>query len=253
MPGEPLIELKNVTVRHGTQTILNDMSLTVHEGEIIGLVFTHGTGKSTLLRAAAGFFRPDEGQIFYRGRDVATFDFDEEARFQAKTGFVFQNGGLLVNTNVYDNVALPLRYHTDLDEAEIEGTVQGMLGLVGMADAGDRFPFELTIVKQKLVALARALVVHPEIVFYDNFFKGTETAAWQTLTTLVRQLRTTMDLAWMLVLESDPDTYHIADRLCVIENGRVLEMSAPDTLKKSKDARVSRVFQAIDFRNLESG
>src|SRR5207253_2276137 len=121
-----------------------------------------------------GFFKPDEGQVLYRGRDIAAFSFDEEREFQRATGFIFQNGGLLVNTRIYDNVAMPLRYDPALSDAEIDAKVREALATVGMSDAADRFPWELTVARQKLCTLARALVRDPQVIFYDNFFKGTE-------------------------------------------------------------------------------
>lgn len=251
--GEPLIELRNVTVKRDGATILDNVSFTVHEGEIFGVVFVHGTGKSTLLRVAAGFFKPEVGEVLYRGRNMYDLSFKEEVAHQYKTGFVFQNGGLLVNTKVYDNVALPLRYHADLSEQEIEGAVISTLGMVGASKFATSFPYQLTVAKQKLVTLARALVRDPEIIFYDNFFKGADLVAWTTLTKIVRQLRATRNVAWVLMLEADPETYPIADRLCVVEDGRVLDTNAPEAIKRSKDVRVSRVFQALMLDDEEPG
>jgi len=99
---ETILELEHVTAVSDGVKILDDVSLAIREGEILGLVFVKGVGKSTLLRVASGFFAPTEGRVLYRGRDIRTFDFVERQRFQAKTGFVFQSGGLLVNTKCYD-------------------------------------------------------------------------------------------------------------------------------------------------------
>jgi phospholipid/cholesterol/gamma-HCH transport system ATP-binding protein len=252
MPGETLIELRHVTVNQGGQKLLDDVSFSVREGEVFGLVFVHGTGKSTLLRVASGFFTPEHGEVLWRGRRISDFSFEEERSFQARTGFVFQNGGLLVNTNVFDNVALPLRYHTDTSEREIEKKVMAALETVGMASFAQRFPWQLTMAKQKLVTLARALVRDPEVICFDNFVTGTDVVAWQTMNRVVRQQRATRGIAWVLVLEADPDTYQIADRLCIIEDGHVLEVNAPKTIRESKDIRVSRVFKTMDFGEFDA-
>ncbi|HVY61443.1 MAG TPA: ATP-binding cassette domain-containing protein [Planctomycetota bacterium] len=247
-PAEPpIIEIRGLTVRNGAQTLLDGINLELHAGEILGLVFAQGLGKSTLLRAASGFFRPEAGQVLYKGRDIATFGYEEERAFQRATGFVFQNGGLLVNTKVYDNVALPLRYEPGLSDAQIDAKVRESLATVGMADAADRFPWELTVARQKLCTLARALVREPQLIFFDNFFKGTEPDLWYNLIKLVRQLRNTRHLGWVLVLEADPTVYSIADRLAIIEHGKVLEVSSPNELRKSKDVRITGVFRTIDW------
>ncbi len=247
MPGAPLVELRNVTVRREGQTLLDDVCLTVHEGETVGVIFAHGRGRSTLLRIASGFFAPDSGAVFYRGRRMASLAFRDEIEMQRRIGFIFQNGGLLLNQRVSDNVALPLRYHTELSDEEIEARVRDALELVGMAQYASRFPYELGVAKQKLVTLARALVREPEIILYDNFYQGADLAAWETLTRLVRQLRATRNMAWLLILEADPQIYPIVEQLCIIEDGRVLATSSPTEMASSADLRVSRVTRALDL------
>lgn len=244
----PLIELRHVTVRaHDGHDVLHGISLALGEGEVLGLVFVHGTGKTTLLRAASGFFKPDAGAVLFRGRPVHDLDFAGDQALQSKIGFVFQNGGLLVNTRVFDNVALPLRYHTRLGEKEIEGRVGAALAQVGMEAAAQKFPWELTVARQKLVGLARALVREPEVILFDNFVTGTETGVWELMIRTVRQARAGRRVAWMLVLEADPDVYALADRIAVIEDGRLLAIDEPRKLEASADARVRHVFRATDF------
>lgn len=251
--GEPIIELRNVTIiADDGHKVLDDVSLSLFEGEILGLVFAHGTGKTTLLRVASGFFPPSSGEVLWRGRDIRTLGFDEQLEFQWRTGFVFQNGGLLVNTRIEDNIALPLRYQAKLDEEEIAKRVAQALEQVGMADRAQRFPFELTIGRQKLATLARALVRDPEVIFFDNFTVGAEAVIWQSLTRLVRWLRVNKRMSFLLVMGSDPASFAIADRLCIIEDGRIQATGTQSTLRASTDQRISRVFRTIDFSD-ESG
>lgn len=246
-PGEVLIELKGVTVRNGPQVLVDHVDLQVRQGEIVGIVFAKGVGRSTILRVAAGFFKPDEGQVLFNGRNVAEMTFDEEREFQTRTGFIFQNGGLLVNTKVYDNVALSLRYDPKLTDADIDQKVKAALTTVGMLEAADKFPWELSIARQKLCALARALVREPTLIFYDGFATGTEPDVWHLITRLVRQLRASRGIAWVLVMEPDPGIYPIADRLAVIEHGKILEIARPNQLKESKDVRVTGMFKTVEF------
>jgi phospholipid/cholesterol/gamma-HCH transport system ATP-binding protein len=157
-----------------------------------------------------------------------------------------------VNTKVFDNLALPLRYHGGLSEAEIERRVMAALESVGMTAAAHRFPFELTIARQKLCTLARALVRDAEAVFFDNFVTGTEATVFHTLTRLVRNTRSRRGTAWMLVLESDASIFPIADRICVFEDGKLIETSTPKALRESGDVRVSRLFHAANLADEET-
>jgi phospholipid/cholesterol/gamma-HCH transport system ATP-binding protein len=247
MPGEILLELDKVTISRRGARVLDGLSLELRAKEILGIVFVHGVGRSTLLRVAAGLLAPDAGSVLWRGKEVSTLGLADLARFREKTAMVFSNGGLLVNTTCFNNIALPLRYHTKLSEAEVEKRAMDALSFVGLPQVRDRFPWELTIGQVRLVALARALVREPEIIFFDNFFQGSEGVMWRKLTRAVLDARAQRGTSFVLILESDPSVYPLADRLCVIEDGRVLETSAPSTMRRSKDKRVSGIFQIGAF------
>lgn len=247
-----LLELDRIAVTRGDARVLDGITLDVRAGEVLGLVFTHGMGKTTLLHVAGGLLEPDAGEVRWRGRPLAALSGAELATFREKTAIVFQGGGLFVNTTCFNNVALPLRYHTRLSEPEIEDRVRAALATVGMEDARDRFPWELSAAKQRLVGLARALIRDPELVLFDDFTQGAEAVAWRRLTRVVLEARTRRGTAFVLVLEADPSVYALADRLCVIEDGRVLETSAPHAMRASHDQRVSGIFRT-DHLGLEEG
>jgi len=178
---ETIIEIKNLTVRNGAQVLIDNVSLSFQAGRDHGPRLRAGIGKSTLLRASCGFFRPDGGQVLYRGRDVATLGYQEERDFQANTGFVFQNGGLLVNTKIYDNVAMPLRYRPELSEAEVDSRVRTALATVAWPTPRTGSPgSSRSRARSSARSRARSCATRA-IIFYDNFFKGTEVAVWQSL------------------------------------------------------------------------
>lgn len=240
--SEIIVELHDVSIARRGKPVLAGVNLEIRAREVLGVVFVRGVGRSTLLQVATGLLAPDSGEVSYRGKPVLGMSPREVDAFRKATAVVFGEGGLLVNTTCFNNIALPLRYHTKLTEAEIEDKVMDTLAQVGMREARDHFPWELTVGKQRLVALARALVRDPELVFFDNFFQGSEPLAWKKLSRCMLESRAQRGVSFVLVLEADPNVYSLADRLCVIEDGHVLETSAPETLKESKNKRVTGIF-----------
>jgi phospholipid/cholesterol/gamma-HCH transport system ATP-binding protein len=240
--NEVVLELRDVSIARRGKPVLVRVNLEVRAREALGVVFLRGGGRSTLLSVASGLLAPDSGEVLYRGRPLSSLGTREVDAFRKATAMVFEHGGLLVNTTCFNNVALPLRYHTRLPEDEIEVKVMDLLGVVGMREARDHFPWELTIGKQRLVALARALAREPELIFFDNFFQGSEPLAWRKLTRVMQESRERRGTAFVLVLEADPTVYSLADRLLVIEDGHVLEAGAPQSLKESKNKRVTGIF-----------
>ena len=227
VPGDPLLEFHRVTVRDDDVPVLTEVSLTVHEAEIVGLVFQQGTGKTHLLHVGAGLLEPTEGEIVYRGRRLA-----ELPRSPPKIGMVFEDeGGLLANLSVHDNIALPLRFHTAKPESEIETKVDEVLSVIGMEDAGPRFPWQLTRDRQRLVALARALSYEPELVLVDDYFLGTDADAFHRMGETIGLAREAYEMAFLLVMEAAPDDFGVADRLCLVDHGMVLDLDRESMLR----------------------
>ncbi|MBX3250879.1 MAG: ATP-binding cassette domain-containing protein [Myxococcales bacterium] len=220
MPQAPLLELHRVSLRDGDQAVLTDVSLTVNEAEVVGVVLQHGAGKSVLLRVASGLLPPTSGAVIYRGRRI-----EELPASPPKLGFVFEDdGGLLANLSLFDNVALPLRYHFDLDDHALEAKVREVLGLVGLDEHTHRMPFELTRDRQRLAALARAIAYEPELIFVDDFYVSAEADEQ------VRRMQESIDIAreahgtaFLLAMEAGGDA-SVADRLCLVDHGAVLEL-----------------------------
>lgn len=222
MPGAPLLELHRVGFDDEGRAILADVSLTVHEGEVLGVVLQHGSGKSLLLSIASGLVEPTRGEVVFRGRRIA-----ELPTSPPKLGFVFENeGGLFANLSVFDNVALPLRFHFAHTDAEIETKVQEVLGLVGLEDDATRMPWQLTGDRQRLAALARAIVYQPELVFIDDFYVNADQDAFRRLQESVAITREAYGTAFLLAVDGSGD-FGITDRLCLVDLGTVLELERP--------------------------
>jgi len=221
----PLLELHRVCFTSGEQPVLTDVSLTVHEQEIVGVVFQQGIGKSALLRIGAGLLRPTSGEVVFRGKRLA-----EQLRGKPELGMVFEDGALMENTTVFDNVALPLRFHTGESEETIAQKVDEVLSVVGMEHAKSRFPWQLTRDRARLVALARAMIYEPALIFVDDFFQGADAEAFSRMSEAVSMTREAYETAFLLVMEATPDSFGIADRLCLVDHGMVLELDRPSML-----------------------
>ncbi len=226
VPGDPLLEFHRVSIRDGDEPILTEVSLTVHEAEIVGLVFQQGMGKTHLLYAGAGLIEPTAGEVVYRGKRLSDLP-----RVPPKIGLVFEgDGGLLANLSVYDNIALPLRFHTDRSEEEIRTKVEEVLAVTGMDGSAKQLPWQLTRDRQRLVALARALVYEPELIFIDDYFIGTDADAFHRMSETIGLAREAYETAFLLVMEAAPDDFGVADRLCLVDHGAVLELDRPSLL-----------------------
>lgn len=222
MPGAPLLELHRVGFDDDGRAILADVSFTVHEQEILGVALQHGAGKSLLLSIASGLVPPSRGEVVFRGRRIA-----ELPPSPPKLGFVFEDdGGLLANLSVFDNVALPLRFHFALTETEIDAKVREALGLVGLEDDAARMPWQLTSDRQRLASLARASVYEPELVLIDDFYLNADQDAFRRMQDSVAILREAHGTAFLLAVDGGGE-FGIADRLCLVDLGSVLELERP--------------------------
>jgi phospholipid/cholesterol/gamma-HCH transport system ATP-binding protein len=218
---EPLLELHRICLVGNGQALLHEVSLTVHEREIVGLVFQHGIGKTSLLRIGAGLLRPTSGEVIFRGQRVGDLD-PQDAPF----GFVFRDGGLLGNLSLRENLALPLRYHTQLTEEAVMADVEEALRGVGLEEQADKLPFELPRDAVRLATLARDLMRRPSLVFIDDFFRGGDLEAFRRLEERVVLARKEHGTSFLLVLEPT-DGFGCADRLCLVDHGAVLETLRP--------------------------
>jgi ABC-type transporter Mla maintaining outer membrane lipid asymmetry ATPase subunit MlaF len=199
----PLLELVHVHVRVGDELFLDDVDLVVEAGESVAMVVPHA--RSTILEVAAGLRPPLSGEVLFRGKPMAKALTDTVGG--PRLGFVFQNGGLLENTPVFENVALPIRYHEAPAEAVVRERVLLALSEVGLEALAHRFPYQISSGQQRLVALARALVIAPELVFVDDLHRGASVETWDRFTQAMahaRQKHATGFLSVMAVADGTP-------------------------------------------------
>jgi phospholipid/cholesterol/gamma-HCH transport system ATP-binding protein len=239
-----LIELKNVTNQFGSQVVHDHVSLTLNENETLGLVGGSGSGKSVLLRTMLGLNRPRTGKVLVEGKDLYARPDQERLDIQKKWGVLFQNGALFSGLSVLDNVALPLREHTDLKPGAVEDLALLKLKMVGLKDeAADKRPSELSGGMITRAAVARAMALDPDILFLDEPTGALDPVAASALDELMQTLRDILKLS-ILIITHDPNTLvKVCDRIAMIVDKKI-EAGTLDQMLKSKTPKVREYFHS---------
>ena len=246
--AEPLIEVKGLVNRFGAQTVHDHLDMTLNRGEILGLVGGSGSGKSVLLRTVLGLNASKEGEILIDGVDILKLSADEKLDMQKRWGVLFQNGALFSGMTVLDNVALPLREHTGLPQAEIDDLARLKLQMVGLKpEAAGKYPSQLSGGMVKRAALARALALDPEMLFFDEPTAGLDPIAAAAFDQLTTSLRDAMNLS-VLIITHDLDTLTgICDRIAMLVDKKV-ETGTLDDMLKSTHPWIKEYFQGPRMR-----
>ena len=248
MPTEsltPLVELRNLTFGYGDRAILDNVSLTVPRGKVTALMGASGGGKTTVLRLIGGQIRAQRGQTLFDGQDVTTMGAKALYAARRRMGMLFQFGALFTDMSVFDNVAFPLREHTQLPDAMVRDIVLMKLNAVGLRGARDLMPSELSGGMARRVALARAIALDPELVMYDEPFAGLDPISLGTAARLIRQLNDAMGLTSIVVSHDLDETFHIADQVIVLANGKIAAQGTPDEVRNSQDPLVHQFVNAL--------
>jgi phospholipid/cholesterol/gamma-HCH transport system ATP-binding protein len=237
-----LIELKNVTNRFGDQVVHDGVNLVLHEDETLGLVGGSGSGKSVLLRTMLGLHKPDSGQVLVQGTDLYLLSPEDMLPIQKQWGVLFQNGALFSGLTVLDNVAFPLREHTDLSPKTIEDLSRAKLEMAGLQpDSADKYPAALSGGMTTRAGLARAIALDPKALFLDEPTGALDPISAGSLDELMRSLRKVLRLS-ILIITHDPNTLvKVCDRVSLIAHRRV-ESGTLDELLKSSDPEIQAYF-----------
>ena len=243
-PAPALVELRDVRFGYGERLILDGISLTVPRGKVTALMGASGGGKTTVLRLIGGQYRAQSGSLRFDGQEVAQLDATGLYAVRRRMGMLFQFGALFTDLSVFDNVAFPLREHTALSEAMIRDIVLMKLEAVGLRGARDLMPSEVSGGMARRVALARAIALDPELVMYDEPFAGLDPISLGTAARLIRQLNDTLGLTSIIVSHDLDETFHIADQVIVLANGRIAAQGTPDEVRRSTDPLVHQFVTA---------
>jgi phospholipid/cholesterol/gamma-HCH transport system ATP-binding protein len=238
-PGA-IIEVRDLVMAYGERRILDGVSFCVPEGLVTVILGGSGSGKSTLLRHLIGLQRPSRGQILVRGRDVAAMGSAELTEVRKRMGILFQSGALLNSMSIGDNVALPLREHTLLQESTIQIMARIKLQLVGLAGFEDFMPAQLSGGMKKRAGLARAMAMDPEILFFDEPSAGLDPITAAGLDELILRLRQTFHMTIVAVTHELPSLFLIAEKVVMLDKGKVVLAGTLDELRASADARVQQ-------------
>lgn len=240
----PLVELRNVTFGYSDRVILNDVSLTVPRGKVTALMGASGGGKTTVLRLIGGQNRAQQGQVLLDGADVTTMDSQQLYAARRRMGMLFQFGALFADLSVFENVAFPLREHTDLSEDLLRHVVLMKLNAVGLRGARDLMPSEVSGGMARRVALARAIVLDPDLVMYDEPFAGLDPISLGTAAQLIRRLNDSLGITSIVVSHDLEETFQIADQVVILANGGIAAQGTPEEVKRSTDPLVQQFVQA---------
>jgi phospholipid/cholesterol/gamma-HCH transport system ATP-binding protein len=243
--SESLVELRNLTFGYGERVILDNISLSVPRGKVTALMGASGGGKTTILRLIGGQNKAQQGQLLFDGQDVTPMNQTQIYAARRRMGMLFQFGALFADLSVFENVAFPLREHTDLPDALIRDIVLMKLNAVGLRGARDLMPSEVSGGMARRIALARAIALDPELVMYDEPFSGLDPISLGTAARLIRQLNDSMGLTSIFVSHEVEQTFAIADHVIILANGKIATQGTPKQVCQSTDPLVYQYINAL--------
>ena len=245
----PLIEFKDVTFSYpasaGDRVILNRVTLSVPRGKVTALMGASGGGKTTVLRLIGGQQKAGSGEVLLAGKNVGLMPQAELYAARRRMGMLFQFGALFTDLSVFDNVAFPLREHTTLTPSLIRDIVLMKLNAVGLRGARDLMPAEISGGMARRVALARAIVLDPDLIMYDEPFAGLDPISLGTAAQLIRQLNDNLGITSIVVSHDLEETFRIADKVIILANGGIAAQGTPDEVKHSADPLVHQFVHAL--------
>lgn len=239
-----------MTVRFDRREIFRDLGCVFPRGQLTMLMGGSGSGKTTILRLVGGLLRPQAGSVLVAGEDVARLREGELRRVRHRLGMLFQSGALLDSMTVFENVALPLREHTRLGAAAIAEAVRRRLDAVGLAEVEDLLPGQLSGGMLRRVALARAIVMDPEIVLCDEPFSGLDPPNVRRIEHVLRGLNRDMGLTLLVTAHHYDSALRIADRVALLLGGRLV-VGTPQELLESEDSRVTGFITGEDVASAD--
>lgn len=243
----PVIELENVWKTFDEKEVLKGISLSLSEGVTLSVMGGSGEGKTVLLRIIAGLIKPDAGVVRLFGQNIVPLREEALLPIRRRTGFVFQGAALFDSLSVFENVAFPLREHTALSEAEIAERVFSCLATVGLSDATGLLPAAISGGMRKRAGIARALVMEPEVVFYDEPTAGLDPSNARLVGELMAKLKDGVCRTAVVVTHDQEFASFISDRMAILHDGKILADGKPEEITASSDAEV-QAFLAGELR-----
>ncbi len=241
-----MIKAVNLWKRFSDLEVLRGFNLEIKEGETFVIIGQSGSGKSVFLKLLINLLRLDEGEIYIEGEEVTKLNIKELRNVRMKFGFVFQGSALFDSLNVYENVGFGLVEHTDLSEDLIQERVEQCLGLVGLKGIESKMPAELSGGMKKRVAIARAIVLNPKIILYDEPTTGLDPVVASSINNLIKKLKKEINTTSIIVTHDMNSAYLVADRIGMLYEGKIIETGTPEEIRNSQDPIVKQ-FISGDF------
>ncbi len=236
------IQVKNFTKSFGTKKVHNGVTFDIRQGECLGLIGGSGVGKSVILRSLIGLEKPDSGQIIIENTDITHLGEKELVDIRKKVAYVFQGGALFDSMTVYENLAYPLREHTSLNEKQISEKIKSQLKEFGLSGNEQTYPGNLSGGMQKRVGLARAIIMGPEVILYDEPTAGLDPYNTKTIQEMILRLKN-KGVTSILVTHDMPTAFAVCDRLAMLMDGRIKAQGTIDEINEQDDGIITRFIQ----------
>ncbi|MBO9489589.1 phospholipid ABC transporter ATP-binding protein MlaF [Endozoicomonas sp. G2_1] len=241
--SEVLVDIKNMTFKREQRVIYDDISLSIPKGKVTAIMGPSGIGKTTLLRLIGGQLKPESGSILFDGQDIPSLSRNALYETRKRMSMLFQSGALFTDMNVYDNIAFPIREHTDLPEYLIEKIVLMKLEAVGLRGAKALKPSELSGGMARRAALARSIALDPELILYDEPFAGQDPISMGVIVRLIRSLNDALGLTSVVVSHDVPEVMSIADYIYIIAEQKIIGHGTPEQIREQQSPLVKQFVQ----------
>ena len=237
---DPIIRINNVSFRRDDKVILNDVSMDIQRGSIVAIMGPSGVGKTTILRLISGQLQPSSGSIVVNGKQVSDLTRRELYECRRDIGVLLQNGALFTDLTVFENVATPLREHTKLTEEAISQRVLAKLESVGLAGTEELMPHSLSGGMARRVALARAVILNPKIVLFDEPMTGLDPIAMSTVGRLIRETNDQLGLTSVIVTHNVEQMKKLVDHCYILASAKLIAEGSPQALMHNTDPAVDQ-------------
>jgi phospholipid/cholesterol/gamma-HCH transport system ATP-binding protein len=235
-----MIEIRDLHKSFNGQEVLKGVSLRIERGELLALIGMSGFGKSVLLKHIIGLMKPDRGQVLIDQEDILQLTGKALEQMRTRFGFLFQGGALFDSLTVFENVAFPLREKTAMKGSEIQARVSFQLEQVRMSGAEDKYPAELSGGMKKRVALARALVMDPEIMLFDEPTTGLDPVTTSLIQHFIGQCHERLKFTGIIVTHEIPKIFEIVNRVALLNEGKIADVGTPDEVRKSTHPQMAQ-------------
>ena len=231
---EPIITIRNLEKSFNGSLVLDGLDLDIHRGETHVVIGRSGCGKSVLLKHMTGLMKPDGGQILFQGEDITEFNRKKLFQMRMHFGMLFQSSALFDSMSVGENVALPLRKHTEKGDDEIRAVVCEKLKLVGLTDVYDHLPAEMSGGMKKRIGLARAVVMNPSVVLYDEPTTGLDPIMADVINELIMELQRELEITSVVVTHDMKSAYKVGDHIAMLHGGKIIFSGTPDEVRSAE-------------------